>query len=153
MMGADIPMGRRISGATRLLVANVIVWILIPAVISSEIGASISSLPLANPEFIYTFGSIVVGLQVLGALTEGSAASEVFTSGSYVASAYYIWTAGGGGTFSFSTMTAAQPLSLSVDFKTLLFLLVLPSLVGAIRIPLVFLLDRSEAGQPARDLP
>jgi hypothetical protein len=149
MMAEKVPLRRRVFHAAYLLVVNVIVWVLIPSVVSSALGGILKTLPLASLTFIYEFGALITGLQVLGALTEGRAVSAVFSSGSFVAAAYYIWAAGGGGTLSFPV----SGLTLTLDFKTLLFLLVLPSLVGAIRAPLTFLLDQSEAGQPARDFP
>ena len=132
---------------------NAIVWIAIPAVISSQIASIFPSIPLSNLGFIYAFGGAITGLRVLGALTEGKALSAIFTSGSYVASAYYIWVAGGGGLVTLSVHAPGAGIPTTLDFRTGLFLLVLPSLIAAIRPPLTFLLDESEAGRPARDLP
>jgi hypothetical protein len=149
VIAESVPLRRRVLRAVYLLVVNAIVWVAIPSVVSSALGGMLTSLPLASLTFIYEFGAVITGLQVLGALTEGRAVSMVFSSGSFVAAAYYIWVAGGGGTLSFPVSN----ITITLDFRTLLFLLVLPSLVGAIRVPLTFLLEQSEAGQPARDLP
>jgi len=149
VIAESVPLRRRVFRAAYLLVVNATLWVLIPSVVSSALGGILTSLPLASLTFIYEFGALITGLQVLGALTEGRAVSVVFSSGSFVAAAYYIWAAGGGGTLSLPVSN----LTITLNFRTLLFLLVLPSLVGAIRAPVTFLLDQSEAGQPARDLP
>ena len=135
--------------ALYVLVVNLFLWVVIPSLIAAQLGPIFARLPLATLDFIYEFGAVITGLQVLGALTEGRAVSAVFSAGSYVASAYYIWAAGGGGSLTFEQ----SGITLTLDFRTLLFLLVLPSLIGAIRAPLKFLLEQSEAARPARELP
>jgi len=153
MIGEEVSWTRRGFNVAYTVIVNAIVWIGIPLVISSEVAAVLPGIPLSNPDFIYAFGGAIVGLKVLGALTEGRALSAVFNSGSYIASAYYVWVAGGGGTVSFDVPASGVGLPTTLVFKTGLFLLVLPSLIGAIRPPLAFLLDQSEAGRPAKDLP
>ena len=153
MIGQEIPLTSRIFTATYTLVLNAVLWILIPAFISSEISSEFASIPLSNLGFIYAFGGIITGLHVLSALTNGKAFSAVFASGSYIATAFYVWLAVNGGQLAVTTGSAGNAVTVTLIFKTALFLLILPSLVGAIRPPLEFLLDRSEAGQAARDLP
>lgn len=95
------------------------------------------------PAFIYAFGAVITGLQVLGALTEGMAVSVPFVSGSYVVSAYYIWVATSGGNLPLS----AAGLAVVLSFRPIVFLLMLPSLFGALRAPLTFLLEESEVAR------
>jgi len=139
----------RVFRAAVQLIANAIVWILVPIVISSFIARSMPNIPLANPAFIYAFGATITGLQVLGALTEGTAVSVVFVSGGDLASAFYIWEALEGGALSITT----AGITATVGFRTLLFLFMLPSLFGAVKAPLMFLLEHSEAARPAPELP
>ena len=130
------------------LVLNVTLWVIIPVFIFSLISESLPSGSLATtPTFIYTFGAIITGLQVLGALTEGTGASIPFVTGSHIASAYYIYAAVNGGTLALST----AGMGLSLDFRPLLYLMMLPSLFSAVRAPLAYLADEHEAARPAQD--
>ena len=147
MIGESYGKRRRVLRALVLLVINTVLWILVPSLISSEIVSLLPSTPLASLSFIYAFGAMITGLQVLGALTEGMVVSVPFFSGSYVASAYYLWVAGEGGVLS----TNVQGLQLTIEFRLLLFLLVLASLFNAARAPLYFLLHQSEVSRPAPD--
>jgi len=97
--------------------------------------------------FIYAFGAIITGLRVLGALAEGTGASIPFVTGSYIASAYYIYAAVDGGTLALST----AGVGLSLDFRPLLYLMMLPWLFSAIRTPLAYLAEEHEAARPAPD--
>ncbi len=119
---------------------------MVPSIILSSLTSPGSSLPLTGT-LIYTFGALITALQVLGALTEGHVLSVPFNSGSYLASALYIWLGTGGGRLSF----AASGYQFVLSFQPLLFLLILPSLFSAIRTPLTYLLEQSEAGQAASD--
>jgi hypothetical protein len=149
MIGEEVRLSRRILMAGAQLVINVILWIVIPSILLSFIRQDIPNIPLAYPNFIYVFGAAITGLQVLRALTEGKAVSVVFASGGNVASAFYIWEAVNGGTLS---VTAAG-MNVTFVFELLIFLLMLPSLFGAVQAPLVFLLDQSEAARAAPELP
>jgi hypothetical protein len=139
---------RRIFRATLLLVINVTLWVIIPSLI---FGLIIMSLPMSatiSQTFIYAFGVTITGLQVLGALTEGMGVSIPFVTGSHVASAYYIYAAVDGGTLALST----AGMGLLLDFRPLLYLMMLPSLFGAIRTPLTYLAEEHEAARPATDI-
>jgi len=149
VIGEEVPLGSRIFGAAYTLILNAVVWIGLPLVFSPGIATLFPTLPITNPEFIYAFGGTITGLQVIGALTQGKAVSAIFISGAYVDSAYFVWVAGGGGIITVAVAGSVVTLA----YKTTLFLLVLPSLLGAIRAPLSFLFEQSEAGQPARELP
>jgi hypothetical protein len=130
------------------LVINVIIWVIIPSFIFSLISGLLPSTPLPIAStFIYAFGATITGLQVLGALTEGMAASVTFVTGSHIASAYYIYAAVNGGTLALST----AGIGLSLDFRPLLYLMILPSLFSAIRTPLAYLAEGHEATGSATD--
>ena len=139
---------RRISRAALRLVINVTLWVIIPSLIFGLISESLPSSPLTiSQTFIYAFGATITGLQVLGALTEGMGVSIPFVTGSHIASAYYIYAAVDGGTLALST----AGMGLSLDFRPLLYLTMLPSLFGAIRTPLTYLAEEHEAARPASD--
>ncbi len=147
MMGARVSLKRRVLKASFVLVLNVVLWILLPTILASYISQALPSSPLTVPVFIYAFGAAITGLQVLGALTGGMALSVPFISGSYLVSAYYIWVATDGG----NLPLAAAGVSIVLAFRPLVFLVMLPSLFGAIRTPLTFLLEESEVARPATD--
>jgi hypothetical protein len=149
MISETEPLKRRAFIAIIALVTNLVLWILIPSAISFYIGTTLPDLPLANLRFIFTFGAIITGLQVLGAVTDGMAISVPIFSGAYVASAFYVWEAVEGGRLSF--VAAGMPITVSLG--TLVFLLILPLLFNAVRGPVEFLLERSETGLRARELP
>ena len=131
------------------LVVNMTLWVIIPSLIFGLISGLLPSSPLAfSRTFIYAFGATITGLQVLGALTEGMGVSIPFVTGSYIASAYYIYAAVDGGMFALST----AGMGLSLDFRPLLYLMMLPSLFGAIRTPLTYLAEEHEAARPATDI-
>jgi hypothetical protein len=130
------------------LVVNVIIWIIIPVYVFNYVSGLIPSSSLTiTPTFLYTFGAIITGLQVLGALTEGVAGSILLETGSYLAIAYYIYAAVNGGALA---LTAAG-IGISLDFQPLLYLMVLPPLFSAIRAPLAYLAEEHEATRPAPD--
>ncbi len=133
--------------AALVLVVNSVLWILLPTIIGQYLARALPSSPLAVPTFIYAFGVVITGLQVLGALTEGMALSIPFTSGSYFVSAYYIWAATGGGNLPLT----AEGISILLAFRPIVFLLMLPSLFSAVRVPITFLLEQSEVARPAPD--
>jgi hypothetical protein len=140
---------RRISRAIIQLAINLVLWVIIPLVTLGLVSGSMPSNPLAiTPTFIYAFGATITGLQVLGALTEGMATSIPSVTGAHIASAYYIYAAVNGGTLALST----AGVGLSLDFRPLLYLIMLPSLFNAIRAPLVYLTEEHEAARPAPDL-
>ena len=131
-----------------LLLVNLLLLVIIPSFIYREVVGSLSSsaVPISLG-LIYAFGATITTLQVLGALTEGLAVSVTFVSGSYIASAIYIWLAVDGGFLAVSQ----SGVNLVLSFRPLLFLLVLPSLFGAIRAPLNYLLDEHEAAKASPD--
>lgn len=137
---------RRIGRASYALLLNFLLWVLLPAYLSGYISQAGISTPL-NDSFVIAFGATITGLQVMAALSEGSSLAAICSSGSYIAEAYYIWEASDGGRL---VLTVHQS-QVSLAFQPLLFLLVLPSLFSAVRTPLVYVLDKSEAAGPSKD--
>ena len=148
MSETTYPLSYRVSRAAISVVFNIVVWVLIPSLLFGQLERGLPSSPIAvSGDFIYTFGITITALQAIGALTTGMALSVPFVSGSYVAEAYYIWSAVNGGLLSFSAEGAAITLS----FQTVLFLLMLAPLFNAVKAPIGYLLDQSEASRPAPD--
>jgi len=147
MMGEKVPWRRRIARAAFVCVSNAVLWILIPTLLGSLLSQALPSTPLTVPTFVYAFGAAITGLQTLAALTEGMAISVPFSSGGYIASAYYIWAATDGGNLQLSTMGAGFVLS----FAPMVYLIMLPPLFGALRVPVAFLLEGNEVARPVLD--
>jgi hypothetical protein len=116
--------------------------------IGNALSAVSKSIPLTESSFIYAFGATITGLQVLAALTQGMAVSVPFASGSYLASAYFIWAATNGGDIAVLT----GGLSVSFSFAPLVYLLMLPLFFGALRAPITFLLEESEVARAVTDV-
>jgi len=153
MMGEAIPLRNRLYRAGVTAAFNLATWVVIPYFLygglsqlegsqGSALGYGALSLNL-----IYTFGAIITGLEVTGALAAGMAISVPFVSGGYLASAYYIYIALNGGTLALES----AGLKFAIYFEPLLFLLMLPSLFNAVKQPIVFLLESSESGREAAD--
>lgn len=138
----------RISRAVLVAIFNLALWVVVPSLILGELQRGLPSSPIPfSSDFIYTFGATITALQVMGTLTMGMALSVPFVSGSYVAEAYYIWAAVDGGILAFT----AAGLSISLSFQPLLFLLMLAPLFNAVKAPISYLLDQSEASLPSPD--
>jgi hypothetical protein len=137
-----------IPSAVVQLAVNVVLWVVIPVYVLGLISELLPSSPLPiTTTSIIAFGATITGLQFLGALTEGRAVSIPLETGSHIALAYYIYSAVDGGTIALS----AAGRSLSLGFQPLLYLMVLPSLFSAVRVPLAYLTDEHEAARPASD--
>ncbi len=138
----------RISKAVIAVIFNIVVWILIPSLILTQLESGLPATPLTlSNGFIYAFGITITALQAIGALTMGMAISVPFVSGSYVAEAYYIWAAVDGGLLAFD----AAGMGVSLSFQPLLFLLMLAPLFNAVKAPLTYLLEQNEASRPSPD--
>jgi hypothetical protein len=135
----------RVLKAAVIGVTNYIVWILVPQLLASRL-TGIGDIPLTS-NLIITAGVIITGLQVLGALTSGGALAAIFTGGSYVTSAYYLYLATNGGVLRFTV----QGITAEISFVTLLMLLMLPSLFNALRVWITYLLEVSEGAHPLED--
>jgi hypothetical protein len=142
----EITWSRRIVKVIYVVVINIVLWIVVPNLLISFLARSVPNLE-STGEIIYVYGAIITALQALGALTEGSALSVPFNSGSYIASAYYIYIITNGGLLAFSS----RGIALELNFQLLLALMVLASLFNALRYPIVYLLDQSEASKGATD--
>jgi hypothetical protein len=147
LMGVEVPLRRRVPRAILVGILNLVFWVLIPGLLGSLLAQTGESTPLTSMTFVYAFGLAITGVQVLGALTQGMALSVPFTTGGYLAQAYYIWLATDGGNLKF----AASGVSIGLGFAPIVYLLMLPSLFSALRSPLAFFLDQSEVNRPFPD--
>ena len=148
-MAEDIPLPKRAAKAAWTGLISAVAWILAPAYLSGLLSTYLPSAPIADLGYIYAFGAIITGLQVLGALAEGRVASVPLVSGAFVAVAFYLWYGTGGGMLAVSV----SGIGVQLDFRVLAFLLVMPSLFNAARVPVSFLLERTEAGRAAAEVP
>ena len=140
---------RRITRAIVLFVLNLVVWVVLPEFLFSLVTniAPSNSLSMTATS-MYALGFTITGLQVLGALAEGTVTSIVLKSGSYISLAYYLYSIVNGGTV---TLTTAG-IRTSLDFQPLLFLIVLPPLYNAIRAPLTYFAQEYETNETLSDL-
>ena len=145
---SEIGWRHRVFRAALVLTTNVIIWFVLGNLLSGLITGSIPTTSFTS-SLVLTYGIVITALQTLGALTEGMAISIVFNSASYIASAYFTFVAMDGGKLS----VAVRGLRIQLNFPLLLFLVMLPSLVNVVRIPLTYLLEGSEAGREAKDIP
>jgi hypothetical protein len=143
MIGEKVELKWRILRATYTAVLNIVVWVVIPSFLGSAVRSLNPNLPLSIPSYIYAFGFAITAVQVLAALTQGQALSAVFTTGGYLTEAFYIWVATDGGNLPIT----ANGMGFLIGFQTLVFLLMLPPLFGAVRAPLNFLLEQSEVAR------
>ena len=144
----EIGWRRRVWRAAIVLITNVFLWFVIGNLLSSLITGSIPTTSFTN-SLVLTYGIVITALQTLGAITEGMALSVPFNSASYIASAYFTYLALDGGKLS----VAVRGFRIELAFPLLLFMLMLPSLVNVVRIPLTYLLEGSETGREAKDIP
>lgn len=148
MSGSPYSWRYRLYRALIAVAFNVFLWLVVPSFILGQLEQTLpASTAVTSTSFIYAFGITITGLQVMGALTMGTALSVPFVSGGYIAEAYYIWSAVGGGLLSL----AVQGFGITISFQPLLFLLVLAPLFNAVKAPIGFLLDQSEASGPSPD--
>jgi len=153
MMGERVSWSSRIANALVTCALNIAVWVVVPYFIWGDIskiagaGGSPIGTGIFSLDFIYAFGSIITGLEVLGALTQGMAISVPFVSGGYLASALFIYDSVEGGNLALQ----AAGVKFVISFVPLLFLLMIPSLFSALKQPITFLLEKTEAGREAPD--
>lgn len=134
----------RIATAALIGATNAIVWLVLPSILLDRISQSYA-FPLTFSE-IYGIGAIIIGLQVLAALTRGSAPAAMLNAGTYIVEIYYIYTATGGG-----YLTVTSGVTVELYFPTLVLLFLLYPLFSIAKLGLTFLLEESEGSKPTRD--
>jgi len=138
----------RIGRAVMVAIFNALLWIAVPSLLAQLLGSEATTSPIPlNTSLIYVFGITITALQGLGELVKGTGVAVPFKSGSYIAEAFFIWSAADGGLISFN----ATGVGIRLAFQPLLFLLMLPSLFSSVKAPLVYLLEETEAASPASD--
>jgi hypothetical protein len=137
----------RASKAAISAVENAIMWILVPSFLSGALARyAPSSISLDLP-MIFAFGAVITGLMALAALTNGLGVSVPFRTGAYLAEAFYIWTFLDAGVLNIDV----SGITITLSFETLVFIMALPSLFNAVRAPLQYLMEESEAVKPITD--
>jgi hypothetical protein len=140
---------RRVLKAVEVVALNVVFWILIPYYAGVLLSSYAPSSPLTIPAFVYEFGLLITVLEVGAALTEGMAVSVPFVSTVSLVSALYLWLALEGGKIA---VTAAG-IGIVLGFQPLLYLIIVPSLWGAARAPLSYLVRRRAAAKDRASVP
>lgn len=136
--GKKITMRRRVLSAIWALVANVVLWIVIPYYLGVYLHSIVPNTPLAIPSFVYEFGIVFIVLDVGAAFFQGMAISVPFLSGAALLSVVYLWLVTNGG----DLRVATSGLTVELGFRLLVYVFVLPSLWAAIRAPLSYLMWR-----------
>jgi hypothetical protein len=143
------PLRKRILKAIWTTVLNIAVWIIAPYYLGTFLARVAPSTPLAIPTFVYEFGIVITVLEAAAVLTEGKAISVPFISATSLLMAYYLWLATEGGRIAVS----AGGSNIVIGFQVLVYILILPSLWGAIKAPLEFMARRRAAAQAPPSAP
>lgn len=138
--GKTVTTRRRALSASWALVANVILWIVIPYYLGIFLVRYVPDIPLAIPTFVYEFGILFTVLDVGAAFFQGKAVSVPFLSGAALLSAVYLWLVTNGGTLH----VAVSGITIGLGFQLLVYLFMVPSLWAAVRAPLSYLVWRRE---------
>jgi len=141
MYGQTFTMRRRITSAAWALVVNVIFWIVIPCYLGVFLTGRVPDSALTVPTFVYEFGILFVILEVGAAFFRGKAAGVPFVSAVALLTVLYLWDATNGGLLVVET----SGITLALGFRLLLYVIVLPSIWGAARPPLSYLIWRRSA--------
>ncbi|MDA4121271.1 MAG: hypothetical protein OK404_02550 [Thaumarchaeota archaeon] len=143
------PFSKRVVKAIWTTVLNVAVWIIAPYYLGTFLASVAPSTPLAIPTFVYEFGIIITVLEAAAVLTEGMAVSVPFVSATSLLMAYYLWLATEGGRIAVS----AGGTNIVIGFQVLVYILMIPSLWGAIKAPMVYMVRRRAAQQAPPSAP
>jgi hypothetical protein len=137
---------KKLSRVAYALVLNAVSWFVIPDYLLSDISKTTTSLPLSY-DLVIVFGASIIALEVLAALTMGSALAAIFNSGASLTVAVYIYIATDGGYLSLTS----NGVTVDLSFPLLVALLILPSLFNVARLGVSYLLDQSEGSRPIPD--
>jgi len=152
LYGQTVTMRKRITSAVWALVVNTIFWIVIPYYLGVFLTGRVPESALTVPTFVYEFGILFIILEVGAAFFQGRGVAVPMISGVALLTVVYIWYATNGGNLGVET----SGISLVLGFRTMLYVLVLPSIWAAIRAPLTYVVWRralrSEA-MPSRAAP
>ena len=129
---------RRIVKAQWAMVINVIVWVVVPYYIGTQLIGRVGGSPLTIPAFVYQFGALFTILDVGAAYFDGLAACVPFLSAVAILSAAYLWLVTNGGDLS----VAASGITVALDIRLLVYVFIIPSIWAAIRAPVVYLVWR-----------
>ena len=147
--GRKITTRRRILSAIWAFVVNFVLWIIIPYYVGSLLVGRVPDSALTIPSFVYEFGALFIILDVGAALFQGMGISVPFLSGAALLTAVYLWLVTNGG--SLTVMTTS--IDITLGFRLLLYVLILPSIWAAIRAPLSYLVWRRSVAPPVSPTP
>jgi hypothetical protein len=136
----------RLASAALALAVNLLFWFIVPYYLLGSLEQSSSGIPLTYG-LIYVFGATITAIEVVAALTKGTAVATIFNAGGSLATAFYIYLSTGGGDLSITSSGVTVDLS----FPVLLTLILLPPMFNALRLGISYLLDESEGSRPMLD--
>lgn len=136
--GKTFTIRKRIGKAIWALIINAILWIVVPYYVGTLLVGRIPNTPLIIPSFIYEFGILFIILDVGAAFFDGTIVCVPFISGVALLSAYYLWLVTNGGNLALT----ASGISIGLEFKLLVYILILPSIWAAIRTPIAYAIWR-----------
>jgi hypothetical protein len=128
----------RVGRAIWAFVVNAILWIVVPYYLGILLANRVPETPLATPSFIYQFGVLFIILDVGAAFLDGMSFAVPFLSGAAILSAIYLWLVTNGGALSFH----AAGMNVGLEFRLLVYLLVVPSLWSAVKAPISYYIWR-----------
>jgi hypothetical protein len=129
-------MRKRIWSASWAFIINFVLWIVVPYYLGMFLVRYVPDLPLGIPSFVYEFGALFIILDVGAAFFQGMAISVPFLTGAALLSAAYLWFVTNGG----SLHVATSGVTIGLGFQLLVYLFIVPSLWGALRAPLSYLI-------------
>jgi hypothetical protein len=120
-----------VSGAV-----NALIWLYLPKLYLTTLGPAFG---ISQPQgLLLSLGLVITFAQMTAAFLQGTLASALLGLAAYLGSAYLTYLLANGGVLALSFMA----LRLEVNFKPLLWLLLLPLLYNAARAPLLYALDQ-----------
>ncbi|MDG6925931.1 MAG: hypothetical protein JRN09_05210 [Nitrososphaerota archaeon] len=137
----------RVANASLALVVNALIWFFIPEYLLGALGQADAGVASFTYALVLVFGMTITGVEVLAALTQGSALSTLFSAGASIASAFYVYLATGGGVVS----VTSGAVTVVLTFPVLVALMVIPALFNVARLGISYLLDESEGSRPIQD--
>lgn len=129
---------KRVLRAVWAFIVNFVMWILIPALVAALITGRVADTPLMSSAFIYEFGALFIILDVGAAFFKGTAVSVPFLSAASLLAAVYLWLVTSGG----NIIITAAGLDIGLEFRVLLYIIILPSIWGIVKSPLSYFVWR-----------
>lgn len=139
--GQSFTMRRRVLNTVWALAVNAVFWIVIPYYLGVFLIGRVPDSALTVPTFVYEFGVLFIALEMGAAFFRGKATGVPFVSAVALLTVVYLWYATNGG----DLQVVTSGITVALGFRLLLYVIVLPSIWGAVRAPLSYLVWRRGA--------